>query len=164
MSLFPTVEEQVERIAQTKEEEKRAVSPASGKSAVPEVAEGVIGRALTSGSNEKGSTMRIAAFYQKSPSIGEAAAFLQNEYGTGGKGLTIAGEKYAMWFDKEGIKIAPGRTANIPGATLVTWEQAAGQVSELLEGGIYAAQEILDTARANEYCCCPFILASNKSD
>jgi len=50
-SLFPTVEEQVERIAQTKEEEKRAVSPASGKSAVPEVAEGVIGRALTSGSN-----------------------------------------------------------------------------------------------------------------
>ena len=151
MSLFPTVEEQVERIAQTKEEEKRAVSPASGKSAVPEVAEGVIGRALTSGSNEKGSTMRIAAFYQKSPSIGEAAAFLQNEYGTGGKGLTIAGEKYAMWFDKEGIKIAPGRTANIPGATLVTWEQAAGQVSELLEGGIYAAQEILDTARANEY-------------
>ncbi len=151
MSLFPTVEEQVERIAQTKEEEKRAVSPASGKRAVPEVAKGVIGRALTSGSNEKGSTMRITAFYQKSPSIGEAAAFLQNEYGTGGKGLTIAGEKYAMWFDKEGIKIAPGRTANVPGATLVTWEQAAGQVSELLEGGIYAAQEILDTARANEY-------------
>jgi N12 class adenine-specific DNA methylase len=151
MSLFPTVEEQVERIAQTKEEEKRAVSPASGKSAVPEVAKGVIGRALTSGSNEKGSTIRIAAFYQKSPSVGEAAAFLQNEYGTDGKGLTIAGEKYAMWFDKEGIKIAPGRTANVPGATLVTWEQAAGQVSELLEGGIYAAQEILDTARANEY-------------
>ena len=151
MSLFPTVEEQVERIAQTKEEEKRAVSPASGKSAVPEVAKGVIGRALTSGSNEKGSTIRIAAFYQKSPSVGEAAAFLQNEYGTDGKGLTIAGEKYAMWFDKEGIKIVPGRTANVPGATLVTWEQAAGQVSELLEGGIYAAQEILDTARANEY-------------
>ena len=30
MSLFPTVEEQVERIAQTKEEEKRAVSPRQG--------------------------------------------------------------------------------------------------------------------------------------
>ena len=151
ISLFPTVEEQVERIAQAKEERKTADSPAHGRKPVPEVPKGVIGRALTSGGNEKNSTMRIAAFYQKSPSVEEAAAFLQKEYGTGGKGLTVAGEKYALWFDKEGIKIAPGRTANVPGATLVTWEQAAGQVSELLEEGIYATQEILDTARGNEY-------------
>lgn len=151
ISLFPTVEEQVERIAQAKEEGKTADSPARGRKPVPEVPKGVIGRALTSGGNEKNSTMRIAAFYQKSPSVEEAAAFLQKEYGTGGKGLTVAGEKYALWFDKEGIKIAPGRTANVPGATLVTWEQAAEQVLELLEEGIYATQEILDTARGNEY-------------
>ncbi len=151
LSLFPTVEEQVERIAQAKEEEKRAVPPIGGRNTVPEVAKGVTGRALTSGGNEKGSAMRITAFYQKSPSMKEAAAFLQKEYGTGGKGLTVAGKKYAMWFDKEGIKIAPGRRANVPGAALVTWEQAAAQVSELLEGGIYATQETLDAARGNEY-------------
>lgn len=151
MSLFPTVEEQVERIAQAKEEEKTAASPAQAGKPVPEVSKSVIGRALTSGGNEKNSTMRIAAFYQKSPSTEAAAAFLQKEYGTGGKGLTIAGEKYAMLFDKEGIKIASGRSANVPGVTRVTWEQAAEQVSELLEGGIYAAQGTLDAARENEY-------------
>ena len=151
MSLFPTVEEQVERIARAKEEEKKAVSPAQAGKPVQEVPKGVIGRALTSGGNEKNSTMRIIAFYQKSPTTEAAAAFLRKEYGTGGKGLAIAGEKYALWFDEEGIKIAPGRTANVPGATLVTWEQAAEQVSELLEEGIYATQETLDAARGNEY-------------
>ncbi len=151
MSLFPTMEEQVERIVRAREEERRTGFPASGRILVTEVEREVIGRALTSGGNEKGSTQRIIAFYQKSPSMKDAATFLQKEYGTGGKGFTIAGEKYALWFDKEGIKIAPGRTANIPGATLVSWEEAAEQVSELLEDGIYAAQEILDTARANEY-------------
>ena len=150
MTLFPTVEEQVERISQAKTEEKTKDSPARGKKPVPEVQKGVTGRILTSGGNEKNSTMRIAAFYQKSPSIEEAAAFLQKEYGTGGKGVTANGEKYALWFDKEGIKIAPGRSANVPGAALVTWEQAAVQVSELLEEGIYATQETLDAAGGNE--------------
>lgn len=150
MTLFPTVEEQVERISQAKTEEKTKDSPARGKKPVPEVQKGVTGRILTSGGNEKNSTMRIAAFYQKSPSIEEAAAFLQKEYGTGGKGVTANGEKYALWFDKEGIKIAPGRSANVPGAALVTWEQAAEQVSELLEEGIYATQETLDAAGGNE--------------
>ena len=149
LSLFPGMEEQAGRTIRAGGE-KTAAFPGAVGGPVPEVSREVTRCALTSGGNEKGSTMRIIAFYQKSPSIEEAAAFLQKEYGTGGRGLTIAGEKYALWFDGEGIRIAPGRRANVPGAALVTWEQAAEQVAELLEEGAYAAQETLDAARGNE--------------
>ena len=111
----------------------------------------VIGRALTCGGNEKNSILRIAAFYQKDPDVEQAAAFLAEEYKTGGKGLSIGGRDYAMWFDRDGIRIAQGHTANIPDSTLVSWEKAAEMVSGLLEEGRYAAQETLDSARQNEY-------------
>ncbi|MCM1234431.1 MAG: DEAD/DEAH box helicase family protein, partial [Ruminococcus flavefaciens] len=151
LSLFPTVEEQAECIAQVMEEEKRMSSPVSVGRTAREVPKGVVARILTSGGNERNSILRIVAFYQKSPSLEDAAAFLRKEYGTGGKGFTVAGEKYALWFDGEGMKIAPGRTANVPGCTLVSWEQAAAQILELLEGGFYAAQGTLDAAWKNEY-------------
>ena len=151
-ALFTTVEEQVGRIAQAQEEEKQAkkAAPTVGRTA-PQVTDAVIGCALTSGGNEKGSVLRIVAFYQKSPDMERATAFLAEEYGTGGKGLTIGGREYALWFDREGIRIAPGRTANIPSATLVSWEKAAEMVSWLLEEGTYASQEVLDSAGKNEY-------------
>ena len=153
-SLFPTVEEQVSHIAEAQAEEKQA------KKTAPQVAEGdllpqvpdvVAGRALTSGSDERNSILRIVAFYQKPHDEKEAAAFLADEYGTGGKGLSIGGREYAMWFDKEGIRIAPGRRADLPGNTFVSWEKAAGLVSGLLDNGQYAGREQLEAARGNEY-------------
>lgn len=152
-SLFPTVEEQVGRIAEAQEEEKQTkkAAPSSDQTTVPKVTDAVIGRALTSGGNQENSILRIVAFYQKGYSERESAAFLAREYGTDGKGLTIGGRDYAMWFDREGIRIAPGRTANVPGSTLVSWEKAAQMVSGLLEEGTYASQDSLDGAKANEY-------------
>ncbi len=151
-SLFPTVEEQAARISQAQEEDKQAKknTPITGRT-TPQVTDAVISRALTSGGNEKGSILRIAAFYQKDPDMGQVAAFLAEEYKTGGKGLSIGGRDYAMWFDRNGIRIAQGRTANIPGSTLISWKKAAEMISELLEEGHYATQETLDSASRNEY-------------
>ncbi len=59
------------------------------------------------------------AFFQKGP-LGSAASFLQKEYGEGGKGINIAGQDYALWFSKEGFRIAPGRSAFGPGSALVS--------------------------------------------
>ena len=147
LSLFPTVEEQAERIAgtQTGDGRPETAAPLSG------VPESVTARALTSGSNNKDGILRIVAFFQKSPSLSDAAAFLSKEYGTGGKGLSIAGSDYALWSDEKGIRIAQGHTADIPGSTLVPWEKAAALVQRLLESGTYAVQEKLDAARDNEY-------------
>ena len=145
--LFPTVEEQVERIA---EAQKR---PASVQTAapVPPVPEAVVGRALTSGGNRQHSRERIVAFFQKNPTGSAAASFLAQEYGTGGKGLKIGGQEYALWFDKAGLHIAPGRTVNVPGTTVVPWVNAAALVARLLREGMFASQEVIGRARENEY-------------
>ena len=144
-SLFPTVEQQIETIAHVqKTEQELCPAAAAGK-----VTDAVIGRALTSGSNERNSILRIVAFFQKDPPEQLAADFLQKEYRTGGKGLNIAGHEYSLWFSQRGIHIAPGRSAG--GGSLVTWKQAAAQISQLLKNGQFASQDNIDAARDNEF-------------
>ena len=144
-SLFPTVEQQIETIAHVqKTEQELRPAAAAGK-----VTDAVIGRALTSGSNERNSILRIVAFFQKDPPEELAADFLQKEYRTGGKGLNIAGHEYSLWFSQSGIHIAPGRSAG--GGSLVTWKQAAAQISQLLKDGQFASQDNIDAARDNEF-------------
>ena len=109
-SLFPTVEEQIESIAQAQAEDHQTaqqhISTPAGL-----VPSAVIGRALTSGGNEKHSIERIVAFFQKGPTGSAAASFMKKEFGEGGKGVTIGGQEYSLWFNSEGFRIAPGRSA-----------------------------------------------------
>ena len=153
LTLFPSVEEQMENIAQAQAEEQQAKGrvPALSGAPVAEVPEAVIGRALTSGGNEQHSIERIVAFFQKGPTGSAAASFMEQEYGTGGKGLTIGGREYAMWFSHEGIRIAPGRTTNVPGCTLVPWVTAGALAGRLINDGMFATQEKIDAAQENEY-------------
>ena len=146
-SLFPTVEEQVEAIAAAQGERQISLEKAPEQ----QVSDAVIGRALTSGGNSQHSIERIVAFFQKSPIGSAAASFLEKEYGVGGKGLLIGGKEYAVWFDHDGFRIAPGRSAHGPGSTLVPWVNAAAKVATLLRDGMYAARSKLDTARDNEF-------------
>ncbi len=144
-SLFPTVEQQIETITHVqKTEQELRPAAAAGK-----VTDAVIGRALTNGSNERNSILRIVAFFQKDPPEELAADFLQKEYRTGGKGLNIAGHEYSLWFSQRGIHIAPGRSAG--GGSLVTWKQAAAQISQLLKDGQFASQDNIGAARDNEF-------------
>ena len=153
-SLFPTVEEQVEAIIEAQAEEKRtaAEEPAQirldGADRIPDA---VIGRALTAGSNERDSIKRIVAHFQKDYPIANSAAFLKEEFGTGGKGVTIAGQKYALWYNGEGVHIAAGNRALTPNSTTISWTDAALLISDLLRKGMYATQENIDGARGNEF-------------
>ena len=146
--LFPTVEEQVEAIAEAQAEEKRQaeIDPSS----IHSVSDTVVDRILTSGGNSRHSIERIVAFFQKNPRNEDAAAFLEKEYGVGGKGLTVARTKYAMWFDERGVHICPG--SNTYGTIFVhlPWAAAAVRISQLLKDGMFASQEKIDTARENE--------------
>ena len=110
----------------------------------------VIGRALTSGGNEPHSIERIVAFFQKGPTGSAAASFMEKEFGAGGKGVTIGGQEYSLWFNSEGFRIAPGRSAFGPGSTLVTWVNAAAMASNLLRDGTFATQDKIDVAPDNE--------------
>ena len=151
-SLFPTPEEQLEAIVRAEEQEKAGRRVDRALSGAPEpVPKAVVGRTLTSGGNRPRSLERIVAFFQKNPTGSAAASFLEKEFGVGGKGLRIGGKEYALWFDKEGLRIAPGKSARIPGSMLVPWVDAAAQVSLLLWEGKFASQEVIDRARDNEF-------------
>lgn len=142
----------MEAIVRAEEQEKAGRRVDRALSGAPEpVPKAVVGRTLTSGGNRPRSLERIVAFFQKNPTGSAAASFLEKEFGVGGKGLRIGGKEYALWFDKEGLRIAPGKSARIPGSTLVPWVDAAAQVSLLLWEGKFASQEVIDRARDNEF-------------
>lgn len=88
----------------------------------------VIGRALTCGGNEQHSIERIVAFFQKGL-IGSAASFIEKEFG---ESVTIAKKEYSLWFDHEGFRVAPERSAFGLGSTLISWVNAAVMTSNLL--------------------------------
>ena len=102
----------------------------------------VIDEALCMGFNDRDSRKIICAYFMKDKP--DTAAFLQKSYGTNGAGLIIQGQEYAIWYDPEGIRISPGRTVQKLHTTLVTWEQAAKRIRELLDMGRYMPQAELD--------------------
>ena len=102
----------------------------------------VIDEGLCMGFNDRDSRKIICAYFTKDKS--DNAAFLQKSYGTNGAGLIIQGQEYAIWYDPEGIRIAPGRTVQKLHTTLITWEQAAKRIRELLDMGRYMPKEELE--------------------
>ena len=104
----------------------------------------VIDRVLVDGSNETNSRFRIVARFKKDFPLEDNADFLRREYRTGGKGFILDGRRISAWWDAEGIRIAEGDTAQAGSATVVSWEQAARRIRELLDDGRYMSQGDLD--------------------
>ena len=138
----------MERIAQAQAEETRQAEIKLPTFRVPDE---VVNRALTCGGNGQHSMEHIVAFFQKNPTGSAAASFMEKEFGEGGKGVSVGGQDYSLWFSKEGLRIAQGRSAFGPGSTLVTWVNAAVMVSSLLREGRFASQEKIAAAEDNEY-------------
>ena len=118
----------------------------------PDVPDDVIRRVLSAGGNGQQSRERIAAFFMQDEFRPEdAAIFLRSEYGTGGKGIRLNGIDYALWFDRDGLRIARGQDTRTPRAAVLSYEQAAQQIAALLQSGQYATSEELANAKSNEY-------------
>jgi N12 class adenine-specific DNA methylase len=111
------------------------------------ISQQIIDEVLTSGGNEPDSPLRIVSYFKKDHPAIDNAAFLQEEYGTGGKGFIFAENHVSIWFSDNGLRIATGDTAlDSERASLVTWEQAARRIRELLDMGRYMPQSELDKA------------------
>lgn len=108
------------------------------------VSQQIIDEALCIGANDKNSTLDIAMFFRRDRGTAYNAAFLKRHYGTNGTGFLFQGEHISVWYDESGIKVSRGDYANRSGATIVTWEQAAKRIRELLDMGRYMPQESLD--------------------
>lgn len=98
--------------------------------------------ALCVGANDEHSRLIICAYFMKDKP--DNAAFLQKHYGENGAGFYFGGEKVSLWYDAEGMRIARGSTAQRSNATLISWEEAAKRIRELLELGRYMPQSELD--------------------
>ena len=121
-----------------------SVSEAAQQSFFPQLQfpQQIIDEALCMGFNDRDSRKIICAYFMKDKP--DNASFLQKSYGTNGAGLIIQGQEYAVWYDPEGIRVSTGRTVQKLYTTIVTWEQAAKRIRELLDMGRYMPQAELD--------------------
>ena len=108
----------------------------------PKLPQQIMDEALCVGANDEHSRLIICAYFMKDKP--DNAAFLQKHYGENGAGFYFGGEKVSLWYDAEGMRIARGSTAQRSNATLISWEEAAKRIRELLELGRYMPQSELD--------------------
>lgn len=108
----------------------------------PKLPQQIIDEALCVGANDEHSRLIICAYFMKDKP--DNAAFLQRHYGENGAGFYFDGERVSLWYDAEGMRIARGTTAQRSSATLLSWEEAAGRIRELLDLGRYMPQSELD--------------------
>lgn len=112
----------------------------------PQLPQQVIDTALCLGGNEPDSLERIFSYFSKDYPLAQNAAFLQKEYRRDGKGFFLGDRPYALWFDENGLRLSSGRTASANSATVLSWEDAAKRVRELLDLGRYVPQPVIDRA------------------
>jgi len=111
----------------------------------------VVDEILRTGSNRERSQLRIIYNYMIDQTPEEYTDFVRREYGKGGKGFTIEGQDYSVWFDDLGMQIAVGHTVDdrILDKAFLSWEDVNGRIQQLLNQGEYAPQVVLDAARGN---------------
>ena len=142
LSLFPTEDEQIAYIA-----EAESYTPSAFSMSIPQ---SDIDHILRMEGNADYARMKIATEFSKGKSVEEIAAFLQSSF-HGGNGVVTENGRYSAWYAEDGIHIANGDAARyLTSAKVVSWQEAAARISELLEQGEYAANVELAEAPGHE--------------
>ena len=128
LSLFPTEEEQLGEI--------RRAAAALTQPAAFLISDDVVNDILRTGSGGNNTLFHITAKLIEGLDHEEMRKFLISEYGTGGKGFTIRGQKISIWYDSDGIRIRRGDSARRNFDRMVTWEEAADRIRDMYERGI----------------------------
>ena len=142
LSLFPTEEEQIAYIA-----EAESYTPSAFSMSIPQAD---IDHILRMEGNADYARMKIATEFSKGKSVEEIAAFLQSSF-HGGNGVVTENGRYSAWYADDGIHIANGDAARyLTSAKVVSWQEAAERIGQLLEQGEYAANVELAEAPGHE--------------
>ena len=142
LSLFPTEEEQLGEI--------RKAAAVLEQSAAFLISDEVIDDILRTGSGQKNTLFHITARLIEGLDNEEMRNFLKEEYGTGGKGFIINGQKISIWYDNDGIRIRRGESARRNFDRMVTWEEAADRIRDMYEDGNYVDNLISNNAIEQE--------------
>ena len=142
LSLFPTEDEQIAYIA-----EAESYTPSAFSMSIPQ---SDIDHILRMEGNADYARMKIATEFSKGKSVEEIAAFLQSSF-HGGNGVVTENGRYSAWYAEDGIHIANGDAARyLTSAKVVSWQEAAERIGQLLEQGEYAANVELAEAPGHE--------------
>ena len=142
LSLFPTEDEQIAYIA-----EAESYAPSAFSMSIPQ---SDIDHILRMEGNADYARMKIATEFSKGKSVEEIAAFLQSSF-HGGNGVVTENGRYSAWYAEDGIHIANGDAARyLTSAKVVSWQEAAERIGQLLEQGEYAANVELAEAPGHE--------------
>ena len=131
LSLFPTEEEQIAYIdtAESVNDTPSAFSMFISQDDIDHI--------LRMEGNADYARMKIATEFSKGKSVEEIAAFLQSSF-HGGNGVVTENGRYSAWYAKDGIHIANGDAARyLTYAKVVSWQEAAERIGQLLEQGEY---------------------------
>lgn len=140
--LIPTEEQQMETV-------QRAAHEIFG--AAFSMPRQIIDEVLCDGTNDKESIIEICIEFSKDKAVESKAEFLKSLYKTDGKGFIFDGRKVSAWWNADGIRISYGDTANINTAQLISWEDAAKRIDELLDLGRFAPKDTLLQMDKYEY-------------
>ena len=142
LSLFPTEDEQIAYIA-----EAESYTPSAFSMSIPQ---SDIDHILRMEGNADYARMKIATEFSKGKSVEEIAAFLQSSF-HGGNGVVTESGRYSAWYADDGIHIANGDAARyLTSAKVVSWQEAAERIGQLLTQGEYAANVELAEAPGHE--------------
>ena len=142
LSLFPTEDEQIAYIA-----EAESYTPSAFSMSIPQAD---IDHILRMEGNADYARMKIATEFSKGKSVEEIAAFLQSSF-HGGNGVVTENGRYSAWYAEDGIHIANGDAARyLTFAKVVSWQEAAERIGQLLTQGEYAANVELAEAPGHE--------------
>ena len=142
LSLFPTEDEQIAYIA-----EAESYTPSAFSMSIPQ---SDIDHILRMEGNADYARMKIATEFSKGKSVEEIAALLQSSF-HGGNGVVTESGRYSAWYADDGIHIANGDAARyLTSAKVVSWQEAAERIGQLLEQGEYAANVELAEAPGHE--------------
>ncbi len=141
-SFFPTEAQQIAYIAQA---ESADIAPSAFS-----MPQEYIDQFLRVGSNTENHRTRIAIEYAKQQPMDDLVDFLEKAY-HGGYGLQFGGQKVSAWYSEDGMRLSYGSTARYaPNAQILSWENVAVRIGELLEQGQFATNMELADSRTFE--------------
>ena len=105
---------------------------------------------LRTGGNTTNHRMILAAEFSKGKPVEEMAQILRQVY-HGGNGMATEHGRISAWYAEDGIRFAPGGSARYTRiAQVMSWEDAARRIGELLESRQFMSMMELATAPAHE--------------
>lgn len=142
LSLFPSQDEQIAWITEAESYTPSAFSMSILQEDVDNI--------LRMEGNADHARMMIATEFSKGKNTEQMAAFIQSTF-HGGNGIITDNGRYAVWYAKDGIHIANGDASRyLNSAKVVSWQEAAERIGQLLEQGEYATNVELAEAPGHE--------------